>query len=267
MGRPPHFQEMWKNFRGMGWEFAQPGDTFHDGARRAWRGTLSCITQMDDVVGRLLTFLRDQDLEKDTIVIDGSDHGAHHGIHGISGKAPSICSDAVCRVPGVTSGDTVRDGLVENIDMAPTLASLCGVQGLDTADGADITAPLSVVVTTGKNVAVTENPWSKAIRWGRWRYPEAMFGGKNCDELYDIESDPDELSNLAADAAHQTIVMEARGKLLDWTSATRRLVNSHPGVKISGKVMGKSTYPLASDRSAPNHVQPRHREMKIKNYL
>jgi arylsulfatase A-like enzyme len=130
---------------------------------------------MDDVVWRLLTFLRDQDLEKDTIVIDGSDQGAYHGIHGISEKAPGICSDAVCRVPmiwrvpGVTSGGTVRDGLVENIDMTPTLASLCGVQGLHTADGADITAPLSGVVTTGKNVAVTENPWSKEIRWGRWR--------------------------------------------------------------------------------------------------
>jgi hypothetical protein len=98
-------------------------------------------------------------------------------------------------------------------------------------------------------------------------YPEAVFGGKNYDELYDIESDSDELSNLVADAAQQTIVMEARGKLLDWTSTTRRLVNIHPGVKISGEVMRKSTYPLASDGSAPNHVQPRHREMKTKNYL
>ena len=148
LGRPPHFQKMWQEFREMKWDYAQPGDTFHDGARRAWRGTLACITQMDDVVGRVLTFLREQHLEKDTIVIYGSDHGAYHGIHGIAEKAPGICSDAVCRVPmiwrvpGVTSVGAVRDGLVENIDMAPTLAALCDVEGFDTADGVDITTLL-----------------------------------------------------------------------------------------------------------------------------
>ena len=276
VGRPLHFQEMWKNFREMEWEHAQPGDTFHDGARRAWRGTLACVTQMDDVVGRLLAFLLEHDLEDDTIVIYGSDHGAYHGIHGISEKAPGICSDAVCRVPmiwkvpGMTNAGEVNVGLVENIDMAPTLASLCGVEGFETADGADITPQLSGANTSGKDVAVTENPWSKAIRWDRWRYvhyPEALFDGGNYDELYDIEADPDELTNLAQDAAYQTVVLEARGKLLDWTSATRRLVNTHPAVKLSGEMMGKSTYPLSSDGSAPRDAQPRHREFKLKNYL
>ena len=120
-------------------------------------------------------------------------------------------------------------------------------------------------------MAVTENPWSKAIRWGRWRYvhyPEAMFEGKNYDELYDLAADPDETKNLATDAAHQSIVLEGRGKLLDWSATTRRVVNCHPGVKISGESLtGCSVYPLATDGSAPNQVQPRHREMKTRNYL
>ena len=275
-GRPPHFQEMWKRFREMEWEQAKPGDTFHDSARRAWRGTLACVTQMDDVVGRLLKFLRDHGLDDDTIVIYGSDHGAYHGIHGIQEKAPGICSDAVCRVPmiwrvpGLTPKGAVHDGLIENIDMAPTLASLCGVEGFATTDGVDITPQLTDENAEGKAVAVTENPWSKAIRWGKWRYvhyPEAMFGGKNYDELYDMEADPDELTNLAQDEAHQSVVMEARGKLLDWNATTRRLVNTQPGVKLTGEVMGKSTYPLASDGFAPNSAQPKHREMPTRNYL
>ncbi len=275
-GRPPHFQEMWKRFREMEWEQAQPGDTFHDSARRAWRGTLACVTQMDDVVGRLLAFLRERGLEDDTIVIYGSDHGAYHGMHGIQEKAPGICSDAVCRVPqiwrvpGLTPQGAVHDGLIENIDMAPTLAALCGVEGFETADGVDITPQLRGESVTGKNVAVTENPWSKAIRWGKWRYvhyPEALFDGADCDELYDIESDPDELNNLASDPAHQAVVLKARGKLLDWNAISRRLVNTQPGVKLTGEVMGKSTYPLSSDGFAPSAAQPRNRDMPQKNYL
>lgn len=275
-GRPPHFQEMWKRFREMEWEQAKPGDTFHDSARRAWRGTLACVTQMDDVVGRLLAFLREHGLEDDTIVIYGSDHGAYHGMHGIQEKAPGICSDAVCRVPmiwrvpGLTSKGAVHEGLIENIDMAPTLASLCGVEGFETTDGADITPQLTGADADGKAVAVTENPWSKAIRWDKWRYvhyPEAMFGGQNYDELYDMEADPDELNNLAQDEGHQSVVMASRGKLLDWNATTRRLVNTQPGVKLTGEMMGKATYPLASDGFAPNSALPMHRVMKTRNYL
>lgn len=276
VGRPPHFREMWQRFRQIDWEFAQPGETYRDGARRAWRGTLACITQMDDVVGRVLAFLRERGLDENTIVIYGSDHGAYHGIHGIAEKAPGICSDAVCRVPmiwrvpGVTPAGAVCSGLVENIDMAPTLAKLCGVDGFDSTDGVDLTPLLSGATRTGKPAAVTENPWSKAIRWGRWRYvhyPEAMFDGANHDELYDLAADPDELCNLAADPAHQSVVCEARGRLLDWAALSNRLVNMHPGVTLTGKVMGRSTYPLGPDGTAPNHVQPRHRDLPTKNYL
>ncbi|MCF7688738.1 MAG: sulfatase-like hydrolase/transferase, partial [Cephaloticoccus sp.] len=147
VGRPPHFQAMWQQFRNQPWDYAEPGEDFHTGARRAWRGTLACITQMDDVVGRVTNFLREHDLDENTIVIYGSDHGAYHGIHGIQEKAPGICSDAVCRVPmiwrvpGDTEGGMVCAGLGENIDMAPTLAGLCGTGPMETADGADL-APL-----------------------------------------------------------------------------------------------------------------------------
>ena len=154
--------------------------------------------------------------------------------------------------------------------MAPTLAKLCGVDGFDSTDGVDLTPLLSGATRTGKPAAVTENPWSKAIRWGRWRYvhyPEAMFDGANHDELYDLAADPDELCNLAADPAHQSVVCEARGRLLDWAALSNRLVNMHPGVTLTGKVMGRSTYPLGPDGTAPNHVQPRHRDLPTKNYL
>ncbi|MFM1851782.1 MAG: hypothetical protein RIS54_1466 [Verrucomicrobiota bacterium] len=276
-GRPPHFQHMWRQFREAAWDYAQPGETFHDGARRAWRGTLACITQMDDIVGRVRAFLREQQLEDNSIVIYGSDHGAYHGIHGLPEKAPGICSDAVCRVPmiwrvpGVTPAGATCDALVENIDLTPTLAALAGAGELPTADGTDLTPLLRGGTEAVKSAAVTENPWSKAIVFGRWRYvhyPRAMFGGEEHDELYDLTADPDETTNLARDPAQRERVAEARGRLLDWAATTRRLVTSHPAVKTSGEFLeGTSAYPLAADARAPAAVQPRRRDDNVANYL
>ena len=276
-GRPPHFRAMWEHLRTMTWDYAQSGDTYCDGARRAWRGTLACISQMDDIVGRVRAFLREQGLDRNTIVIYGSDHGAYHGIHGISEKAPGICSDAVCRVPmiwhvpGVTPAGAVCDALVENIDLAPTLAALCGTNAMETADGADLTPLLRGEQRELKPAAVTENPWSKAIRFGRWRYvhyPRAMFDGEGHDELYDLAADPDETCNLAREPLHRETVTAARARLLDWMVTHRRLVTSHPAVVLQkDESAGTSTYPLGPDGTAPNSVQPRHRTDNVANYL
>ena len=58
-----------------------------------------------------------------------------------------------------------------SVDAAPTLCALCGVPPMETVDGRDISALLS---GRGQNrareFAVTENPWSKSLRWGRWRF-------------------------------------------------------------------------------------------------
>lgn len=276
-GRPPHFRAMWEHLRTMTWNYARPGETYRDGARRAWRGTLACISQMDDIVGRVRAFLREQGLDQNTIVIYGSDHGAYHGIHGIWEKAPGICSESVCRVPmlwhvpGLTPAGTVCASLVENIDLAPTLAALCGTGTMETADGADLTPLLRGEQRELRPAAVTENPWSKAIRWHRWRYvhyPRTMFDGADHDELYDLAADHDETHNLAREPAHQATVAEARARLLDWMVTYRRLVTSHPAVAVcKDELAGTSTYPLGPDGRAPNPVQPRHRLDNVANYL
>lgn len=277
VNRPPHFQAMWRQFREQTWDYARPGETFHDGARRAWRGTLACITQIDDVVGRLRRFLRERGLADNTIVVYGSDHGAYHGIHGLPEKAPGICADAVCRVPmiwhvpGVTRPASVNEALVENVDLAPTLAALAGAGEMATADGCDLTPLLRGDTAAVKAMAVTENPGSRAIRWDRWRYvhyPRAMFDGADHDELYDLAADPGETRNLALEPAQRERVAEARGRLLDWLASTRRLVTSHPAIVETGEESGaRRTYPVATDGRAPTRAQPSRRTNNAINYL
>lgn len=233
--RPPHFQEMWQKFREYEFTYAREGDTFEDGARRAWRGTLACITQVDDVVGRVLNHLKQNGRLDDTIVIYGSDHGCYHSIHGIQEKAPGICSDAVCRVPMIWRVPGVKprvcDALVENVDMTPTLLSLCGLAPLVSADGVDLTPLLHARVSSVKDEAVTENVLSKSIRWDRYRYvhyPKVMFPGGDEGELYDLTADPMEKVNLYHQADYQHLVQEGKHRLLDWLIRTAQVRHRMP---------------------------------------
>ena len=136
--------------------------------------------------------------DKNTIVLYGSDHGAYSGTFGVPEKAPGICSEAVCRVPmiwyvpGVTEKGRVSRQLVENVDITPTLVSLCGLPPMDTVNGRDLSPLLKGEDTPIREIAVTENICSKALRWGPWRfvhYPRALYGS-DVGELYNLENDP-----------------------------------------------------------------------------
>jgi arylsulfatase len=239
-GRPPHFRDSMKYLRNMKW-LIEP-KTFEDGSRRVWRGYLAAITQVDHALGLLMDGLRERGLTDDTIVIYHADHGAYSGTFGVPEKAPGICSDAVCRipmiwyVPGVTTTGDVVSELVENVDIAPTINSLCGVPEMDTVDGHDISGLLDGRGVSVRDGAVTENPWSKSIRWDRWRlvhYQPELFqneDGESSDvgELYDMEADPWEARNLYTDPAHRKVVETGRRLLLEWLIRTTRVTTVWP---------------------------------------
>jgi len=235
--RPPHFQKMWEGAHKKQGPFGEKGEDAHDWARRAWRGTLACVTQMDDVFGRLIQELKTRGLYDNTIIVYSSDHGCYHTIHGLPEKAPGICSDAVCRipmiwrVPGKSKAGHVSDQFVETVDAAPTLCRLCGLPEMETVDGQDITSLLTGANSVVHEVAVTENPWSKRMCWGKWcfvHYQRKMWNGEDVGELFDMETDPDETRNLYHDSAHAPIVEACRRKLLEWLIETTRCRTVHP---------------------------------------
>lgn len=266
-GRPAHFRARWEDLRRRAWEFARSGETWVDGARRAWRGTLACVSQVDDVFGRLLDGLESRGLARDTIVIYGSDHGCYHGMLGLPEKAPGICSEAVCRipllwrVPGVTPAGGRSSRLVESVDLAPTLAELCNLPGLDTADGHSLAPLLRGEDVAVRDAAFTEHALSRAVVWDRWRYvhyPQAFpLRDGDIGELYDLVDDPGETTNLYADPGHRAIVDEGRRRLLDWLSETSRITTIF-GMPAEGSDLdGRKTFHVAADGRAPRRLQPR----------
>jgi choline-sulfatase/uncharacterized sulfatase len=286
-GRPVYFQEAYRRFHSRKWDYTDLGESWEDGARRAWRGTLACISQIDDVFGRLMDFLEQRGLTENTIVVYGSDHGAYHGIHGIEEKAPGICSDAVCRVPLLWRGPGIQPGqvcgqLLENVDLTPTLCRLACLPPMDSVDGLDASALLRGDLSAPlREIAVTENPYAKALRWRNYRfvhYPSGMQKeGPEAGELYDLEADPNETQNLYHDPAHQETVQHCRRLLLDWLIQTTRITTVHPAecslvsddapVPVVSGIGGLYDYPVCADGRAPNPVQPRHGGRVNPHYL
>ena len=253
--RPPHFQRMAQGGRTVPGKY-EPTDAI-ERARRVWHGYLGCVSMVDHAVGELLSHLETCGQLDNTIVIYHSDHGAYSGTFGVSEKAPGICSEQVCRipyiwrVPGMTQAGSVCEHFAEQVDLAPTFISLCGVEPMRSVDGKDITPLLRGEDAPVRQVAVTEHPWSKSVRWKQWRfvhYPRDMFEGQDVGELYDIEADPMETTNLYRSAEHQPIVAECRRRLVDWLVQTSGIVTSlpnPPGVRGRGEPIRQSTAHLA----------------------
>ncbi len=268
--RPPHFRRMAEGGRRM--EPLYEPKTMEERYRRVWRGYLACITHCDHGLGLLMDHLEARGLADNTVVVYSADHGAYSGLFGVPEKAPGICSEQVCRipsvwrVPGLTPPDRESRRLAHIVDLAPTLVSLCGLPGMDWVDGCDLTPLLRGGDAPLRDVAVTEHPWSKSVRWDHWRlvhYQRAMFPGQDTGELYDLDADSWEQRNLYHDAEHQPTVQEGRRRLLEWLIATTRHVTSLPVLRDDdGRPL-----PQAADGKQSNAYSEDARLSQNLNYL
>lgn len=165
----------------------------------------------DGEIGRLLTAMRSRGLLDDTIVVFTSDHGTHLGDHGLVQKQTFY--EQVVTVPylfwwrGLGRRGLLLRTPVNTISLLPTLAGLAGVD-LPMSHEAD---DLSAVVASGAEPPARpvfselqfgyqgyrDGDRQVMIREGRWKL--SRFGGGDPDgELYDLQADPQEKTNLFA---------------------------------------------------------------------
>jgi len=238
-GKAPHLRRTAERWRRGDWTVFEPR-TFEAGRLRKLHGYLGSVSQVDHAVGEMLAALDRLALAEDTIVVYASDHGDYATEHGIMEKAPGICSDAITRIPflwrwpGHVAAGHVAEEIVEAVDVPPTLCVLAGLEPLETADGRDLSALLSGGRGEVHRIGVTECPWSKSVRKGRFRYvhyPPEMFPDEYPEgfgELYDLEADPWETKNLYFDSDYAETVAQLRSDLLNWLITTTRPVTAHP---------------------------------------
>ncbi|MBA4017074.1 MAG: iduronate-2-sulfatase [Pirellula sp.] len=180
--------------------------------RAAIRAYLACVSYVDAQAGRILQALDELQLRDNTIVIFTSDHGWHLGEHGLWHKRSLFEESArvpfILHAPGMPANGQECDGLIELLDVYPTLCDLCDVPTPKHLQGASLRTLLhdpkhslhEGAFTQARRGAQAEH-WGRSIRTARYRCTQ-WDEGRAGTELYDHATDPHEYTNLADDPAH-----------------------------------------------------------------
>ena len=189
-------------------------------AREARRAYLATTAFADSQVGRVLAKLASLGLDKNTIVVLTGDHGYQLGEHGLWAKQTLFEEGTrvplIVAAPGVKPG--VCAGLVEQVDIYPTLAGLAGLPIPKQVQGRTLQPLLANPSATGKPavfstmVSTHTHLTGHSIRTERFRYIE-WDEGRGGRQLYDHTSDPHELNNLADQPSQDTLVANLQSQL------------------------------------------------------
>ncbi len=183
-------------------------------ARKAIQAYHASITFADAQVGRVLDALDETGLAENTVVLFTSDHGYHMGEHGHWQKTTLF--ENAARVPLIMAGPGIPAGsvgkstkaLAEMVDFYPTLAEWCGLKAPTYVSGVSLMPVLKNPATDKppRSGAFTQYADGYSLRTDRYRYTEWGKDGKGGNELYDHESDPAEMKNLAGKVEQAGVV-------------------------------------------------------------
>jgi arylsulfatase A-like enzyme len=188
-------------------------------AKEMIRAYLASTAWMDWNVGRVVAELDRLGLRDDTIIVFWGDHGYQLGERGKWSKAGSLFEQGtrtpfIVVAPGAKGNGRSTPRVVQNLDIYPTLAALCGLEPPSGLEGR------SLVPLLNDPDALWDRPafsaWSEdgrtfhgiAVRTERWRYAEFGPDGSNGAMLFDGRADPLELKNLADDARFAAVRKE-----------------------------------------------------------
>jgi uncharacterized sulfatase len=180
-------------------------------ARESILAYYACVSFMDAQVGIVLDTLDRLKLRGNTIIVFVSDNGFHLGQHGMWGK--NTLFDESTRVPLIIASNRADhkpatcQRVVEFLDIYPTLVELCGLPTPSNLQGHTLLPLLNDPQSPWDHAAYTivkRGPiMGRSLRTEHFRYSE-WDAGKEGTELYDLEKDPRELRNVAADPAYAT---------------------------------------------------------------
>ncbi|MBQ0803366.1 MULTISPECIES: choline-sulfatase [unclassified Sulfitobacter] len=191
-------------------------DITEDHIKRSRQAYFANISYLDDKIGEILQTL--EDTRQEAIIVFVSDHGDMLGERGLWFKMSFF--EGSSRVPMMIAAPQMEPGLhetpVSNIDVCPTLCDLAGVsmdEVMEWTTGQSL-VPMGQGVERTEPVAMeyaaegTQAPMV-SLRYGKWKYNRCTL---DPDQLFDLDADPHELTNLAEEPAHQGTRQTLRAK-------------------------------------------------------
>ncbi|MEK7257822.1 MAG: sulfatase [Bacteroidota bacterium] len=193
--------------------------------QRYMKDYLRCVASVDENIGRVLAYLDSAGLAKNTLVVYTSDQGFYLGEHGWYDKRfmyeYSLRMPLVMRYPPDIQPNQVTNAMTLNLDFAPTILDFAGANIPPDMQGRSL-----------RPILQSKKPgdWRTAMYYHYYEFPGAHkvkkhygirterhklihFYVDNAWELYDLESDPEELHNLYGDPAHRELAEELKKEL------------------------------------------------------
>lgn len=186
-------------------------------ARQAIQAYFASITFADAQVGRIVNAVDRLGLADNTVIVFTSDHGYHMGEHGHWQKTTLFENAAnvplIIAAPDLQGAGRSTECSAEMIDFYPTLADLCGLEAPSNLSGVSLKPALNDLSARPRTDALTQYDVGYSLRTGQYRYTEWGDKGSLGAELYDHESDSEELDNLVDSVSSESIVRRLSRRL------------------------------------------------------
>ena len=185
--------------------------------KKAVAAYYASVSYMDKQVGKVLHTLKEEGLDDNTIVVFTSDHGFHLCEHNfwmkVSLHEESVRVPMIIKVPG--KKPAVYDSFFEMIDIYPTVAELAGLKYPEYIQGKSFAPVFDNPDISLRDMAftVTQGGKSFLLRTKKWAYIQYDEDAGSGIELYDMENDAQQFTNLALNPDYDSIVEEFRKQL------------------------------------------------------
>jgi uncharacterized sulfatase len=191
-------------------------------------------TFIDSEIGRVLD--KAEKSSPGALLFYTSDHGVFLGSHRLTDKGPAMYEEIthvpfVAKWPGHIPPNSTSSALVSHIDISGTLMEFFGFEVPKTLEGDSMVAQLKDPASPGRKEVF--------IEWGRYEVDHDGFGAfqpircicdgrykltinlMTTDELYDLQRDPSEMSNLIDSSEHVSVRNDLHDRLLNWMNSSR----------------------------------------------
>lgn len=203
--------------RGINYVTSINGQMSPDQEKKAVAAYYASVSYMDAQVGKVINTLKEEGLEDNTIVIFTSDHGFHLGEHKfwmkVSLHEESVRVPLIIKVPGKKAA--VCNSFAELLDLYPTISELAGLKTSKHLQGKSLVKTLDNPDLKVRETVFTVSQGGKSflLRTEKWAFIQYDEDAKSGIELYDMEKDPNQFTNLANNSEYAGIVSKFQKKL------------------------------------------------------